>query len=410
MSNADFNQPNGQQFFCTVKIKDIQFNSSIIFALIIREWVLDVLPKIQLDLSDDGTLNEVMPLDDNEVISILIGKTEQDESPLELEFQVQDYKMNVMGENKRLFFSITGILKTNNMFMLRNRSFSRSTSKDICSQIASEEGLTFKNPLNVIPIDNMTWYQSNMNNYNFIKYVLNRSCVNDDAAFFYANTQKEFVYTSLNKEIDKAESIDAIYDINKSFSMDLNNLDKRKIWFNSYDVVNMNGYFNKKIAYGFAYSYYDLSKSTQAFEYNKYKLMAQKSFKDKNLDGKVFYGGNDLGIYNDLNLYEKYFESLMRNKYLINGFFGYSILLNINSLYKVKLFDKVNLGIPSLFPENKADINEVVSGEYLVGGIIHQIGNNGIYTKTISLHRNGSDKSAFLDKMYKFDNSSFKKV
>lgn len=394
------NQSTGQKYFCTIKIKDISFNSAIIHSLIIREWVFDVLPRIQLELLDDGTLNEKMPLDDNEIIQIIIAKSEEDEHPLEFQFQVQDYKVNVVGDNRRLYFSISGLLKTNNMFMLRNRSFSRSTTRDICSKIANEEGLTFTNPRNVIPIDNMTWYQSNLNNYKFIKYILNRSYIVDDTALFYANLQNEFVYTSLNKEISKIESVDAKFDITKTLNDGLVKEDINTIWYNSYDIVNMNGYYNKKIAYGFAYSYYDVSKSTQAFEYSNYRLMAQRSFKDKNFDGKVFYGGNDLGINNDLNLYDGYFESLMRNKYLMNGFFGYSILININSLYNSKLFDKVNLSIPSLFPENSGDINEVISGEYLVGGIIHQINKNGLYSKMLSLHRNGSDKSAFLDKIY----------
>ena len=56
--------------------------------------------------------------------------------------------------------------------------------------------------------------------------------------------------------------------------------------------------------------------------------------------------------------------------------------------------------IPSLFESD--DQNSVMSGEYLVAGVQHSVSNNGIYKKTISVSRNGMDKSPEID-MYKVE-------
>jgi hypothetical protein len=69
------------------------------------------------------------------------------------------------------------------------------------------------------------------------------------------------------------------------------------------------------------------------------------------------------------------------------------VVIQIDSECDVKLFDKINLVIPSLVSE---EFNEVYSGMYLVGGIIHNVCINGIYKKMLSLHRNGMNKSEFV--------------
>ena len=77
----------------------------------------------------------------------------------------------------------------------------------------------------------------------------------------------------------------------------------------------------------------------------------------------------------------------------MKGYFNYSVLLDINASIRLQLFDKVNLVVESLMTSEK---DEVQSGEYIIGGIIHTFGNSTLYKKQISLHRNGYNNSQIL--------------
>ena len=62
---------------------------------------------------------------------------------------------------------------------------------------------------------------------------------------------------------------------------------------------------------------------------------------------------------------------------------------------KLNLFDRVNVEIDSLLPiESVRD--EVHSGQYIVGGIIHQASKDSIYNNIVILFRNGLDVKGLL--------------
>ena len=76
----------GQQFYCRLKIKGVEIASSNIISLTIREWVLDVLPKIELSIADMGGLLEVATLEDNDEIEVSISKHSESETQLNMTF------------------------------------------------------------------------------------------------------------------------------------------------------------------------------------------------------------------------------------------------------------------------------------------------------------------------------------
>jgi hypothetical protein len=381
-------QVQGQQHYCRLKIKGQEIAAPSILSLTIREWVTDILPRIELIINDDGLLTEMLPLEDNDIINVVIAKHDEDDNRIELDFNLGDFQFGIMSENKRTVISMSGFLKVTDMFVLKSRSFKNKNSKDILQQIANENKISFDNPQGISPSDVMTWYQSTQSNFNFIKHVLQRSNISNDAIFFFGDSRNKFVYTSLKKELQKKDSITARYSINNYMRNDLPPEDKTSIWYNSYDVVNYSSFYNKINTYGTRYVYYNLS-DVVSKDYTTSTKRTEVYYKDKDLANKVvqqkFFGTISV------NTYDNYFESLVRNDFLKNEFLSQSIMLNINSLYPVKLFDKIDLNIPSMFESDQS--NEVYSGEYLVGGIIHQVSSNGIYKKMISLHRNGMNKS-----------------
>lgn len=392
---AEFGQLPGQNFYLELSIGDERYNPNNIQYLIIREWIFNILPTIELQIVDEGYLTEVVPMQDQEDIEVVLGKHEDDENPLEMTFSLDDYTVGIAGDNRRSIITITGHLKVDDMFVLKTRSFSRRNSSSVLSNIASEAGLTFRNPHNIIPSDNMVWYQASLSNLDFIKHVLKRSYLPDDVMFFYANSQSEFILTSLNSEISKRESSRAKFSVEnyERNAVDEDDPDDT-IWFNSYNIVNYSGYFNKKMSYGVTHGYYDLENNSV---YNIYsninRSLTDLSFRNSSLAGEPVKcsdcGGGD---FIERNIYGvEYFESLARNKFLKQNFFANSVVLNINALSQVNLMDTIDVDIPSLISFEQS--NEVMSGFYLVAGVQHEISNGSTYRKKIAISRNGMNRS-----------------
>lgn len=388
LQDVNIGQTPGQQFYSRVKIKGQDISSSNIQSLTIREWVVSILPKLELSVFDLGNIIETLTLEDGDEIEVILAKDQSSEIKLNMKFAFSDYSIDILNDNRMQVINIVGYLKCDNMFYLQNRSFSGKRSDEVFKQIASECGLGFVNRYSINTNDKMNWFQLNKNNFEFLKHVLKRSYLYDDVIMLYADSNSKLIMTSLNREITKKDNIVAKFDVEKyEYNADITD---KNIYFNSYDVVNMSGYFNKINNYGVTAQYYDMLNPI-SIQYNKFKKMSDLSFINKKYNGKLAYNLN-WGMYNNLNIYsEKYYESLIRNEFLISNFFGYSVMLQINADNDVKLFDKLNVVIPSIL---SGELNEVLSGMYLVGGIIHNISNGNIYRKMVSVHRNGNNKSS----------------
>ena len=398
-------QPQGQQFYCELFIKGTQYNPKNINYLIIREWIFNIIPTIEIQFLDDGYLTEVTPLEDGEDIIVTIAKDEDADEVLELTFALDDYEVGILGDNRKSLVTFTGHLKMDDLFRVKSRHLSKRNSSAVLETIASENGIPFKNPHNVTPADNMIWYQNGISNFDFIRHVLKRVYVPNDTCFFYANTNNEFVFTSLLSEMNKQERLTCKYNVNK---FEWNIIDDKDpdntIWFNSYSIVNNSAFFNKLGGYGVSYSYYNLKGNKQETNISDITMFSDLSFRNKSCAGcptKYRWGGDLI----EPNVYGgTYFESRVRNRFLRDNFFAFSLVLNVNAINKINLLDTVDVAIPSLFADD--DSNEVMSGEYLVAGIQHEISNNGIYRKKISVGRNGMNKSPDLTGEYQVEEKS----
>lgn len=389
---SEFGQLPGQQFYLELTINGERYNPKNLQYFVIREWIFNILPTIEFQIVDEGFMNETAPLEDACDIEIVLGKNEDDENPIEMVFTLDDYNIGIIGDNRKAVVSISGHLKVDGIFDILSRSFAGKNSVSILRQIASESGLSFSNPRNVVTSDNMNWLQVYMDNYDFIRHVLRRANIPNDALFFYANHSNEFVLTSLVTEIEKKEFKRAKFDIENYNSFALSDEDIDTIWFGSYNQVNYSGYFNKKVGYGFGYSYYDLDGSVVSKKFDRIKKFTDLSFRNKNNVGSVSHYNDYVQDYVSRNLYsDKYFESLSRNEYLIANFFANSVILSINSLNQVNLMDTLDVDIPSMLEEEES--NPTMSGPYLVAGIQHEVSNGGTYVKKIALGRNGMNKS-----------------
>ena len=381
------NQMIGDNFYCSLKINGYDINYNNIISLVIREWVYDTLPRLELKLMDEGTLLEVLPLSDDDIVTVEIAKDITDDvNRLNMSFDIVDHQYDNMGDNKGLVVYITGILSTTNIFENKTRAFSNKKSIEIFQTIANENNLKLVNPHNISPNDSMIWYQSNQQTYEFIKYVRKRMNITDDVGLVYCNSKNEFVVTSLNSEINKHSDLNAKYDTDQFGKARPTDSDDKTIYFSSYALKNIFGRTGYELGYGVSYSWYD-GKDVVNKNYTTQPDKTTDNYFANHKYSNQIVENITYGIHN--NVYQEYFDVISRYEYMLKNFFSMSLLMNCDSIVPINLCDKINVSLPSRFGSHKTQNNDAYSGEYIVGGIIHQISKRGVYVKQLSLHRNG---------------------
>lgn len=394
--------PLGVHFQCKCFINGTEFLSQNIINLSFSEWVLDLVPRLDLTLLDDGKYFEYFPLQENDLIRIEIARN-VDLVPTVLEFNLVDYKVQPLDSNepRNAMVSISGLLKNSNLFFpVKSRAFRTKSSDQVMQTIAAECG--FKTDFRIKCADTMTWLQSSVTNYDMIDYVLKRSFTTErDMNLAYINRYSKFVYTSLNTELKKQSVVkmrhapERVHDIDNKFDAPENSHTKSKqkeMYFSSFKYNNFAGTTNKMIGYGVEHSYWDLSKLVKKqINYDDHSL-TKFSFKEKQNSGKIV---KDITYpYASNNHHANFYTALTQNQYVRDNFFNSCLLVSINANEDLNLFDKVFINIPTLV--GSKEINEVHSGEYVVGGIYHEVSKGSIYKMIVALFRNGINKSGIL--------------
>jgi hypothetical protein len=384
-----------QNFYCKLFINDVEIIPQNIISCTIREWIFDLLPRLELIIMDDGLLTEAKTLKDNTTIHLLFGRDINDDHLVEVEFIKQDHSVDIIS-NRITNITITGFLNTTNTFFpLYNRAFHNKSSVDVLRSIASEMNLTYETSQNLLTNDSMNWLQINQTNDKMIKHILKRSFKSNDTMFCYASINNKLNYKSLAIEANNTQTTNAKLDLRKYSDNVLQDEDRTTIWFNTYDIKNIEGFANRTAANAQKFSYLDyntMQVQNQVVNSNIPTLV--DDVVNSNTAQSVNY--TNFGLLftnvNQRNVFNKYFEAQILNEYIKWGFFNQSILININASKTVNLFDKIMLTLPSLIEEN---VNDVYSGEYIVGGILHNLSKNSIYRKQLSLHRAGINRSNF---------------
>jgi hypothetical protein len=386
----------GTNYYLDFKLNGNQLVTSNIIHLAIREWILDVVPRIDFTLNDDGVISEIFPLLEGTQINIKLAKHSEDTNPIETNFELQDYTYGSAMGNKFLQVKGAGALQIKNLYSPKyNRSFRNKNSLDMFKLISGESGTAIKIPTGLYTSDLMTWYQIYQNNHNFIKHILKRSFKADDTLFSYFDMAGNMKVASLNTMLSQGITREARYDIEKygeeSFK---EKADLDTMWFNSWNISSMSGYLNKTGAYGTEYGYYTGNKgfTNKILSDNKHSLTDQPT-KNKDNIGNIAKHIS-FGYHNDKNVFADYFKAQATNDYLKKNFLsGIMLDMNVNALCPVRIGDMVNVYIPSTL---MSGYNTVMSGKYLVFGIIHEVAHKDVYRKRVILFRNGVNNSSLV--------------
>ena len=392
---------------------DIHTEGIVLTMLVIKDWFFDIVPRVEITLTDSkDVLYSIFPFQDDGIIEFELNKNvlpDDQKDPLIIKFNILDWESSpiIAGTDDGHIHGITGYLNVPALFNPNiSKSFRSKTSSGVIEDIANTLGLAYTKKFESQTADVMNWLQVGQTNHDMLKYVNERSYIaEDDTTLIYVNVDGELVHTTLKTECAKEVAFIGILsqkqqDSNKQTNFDdiVAEIGKNKgkpIFFFSTSSNKTLGSHNKMVAYGAKSTYYDGNIDTQSFPGmgNGDKLLNNLSQRNKNNVGQevaqyefgILNGGDNFseGVHRD------FFDSQVRHEYTMSNFFKNSMTLKIKGNNLIKKYDVIDIVITDSLTY---EINEAQSGKYLVGSVIHTLGDDVKFDTILFLYRSGINK------------------
>lgn len=399
MKSTDTNI-EGSQYNIRLSINNIELNLKQIQSLSFREFVLDTAVELDLAFIDNGAFVEMAPITDGSILKLTISK-DKDESPVDLEFDVLNtiVEKKMTGSDSLYLISLIGIQHSDYLFSDVKQRHLIGTSSEVINEIVSEnKQLTYVEE--VKSNDSQIWYQISVNDSSIIKNIINRAYYQEeDMPLIYCNKYNRFTYTTLKTKCAQKTKFQAIND--DILVMDAGTQDKvldrlipkkdrdKTIYFRSdfkfHDNMPLE---NRSGGYGFDFTYFDGENFYDQFI--NFKFAPMTKYINKTAIKSSMYDSITYNMQNS-NVHDNYLLAINQNNYLKQNMFSQFVTMTVSPNLKVDLMDKINVS----FIKQKdvetgvAGIDDIHSGEYIVGGIYHNIHIGGMYTMILVLFRNG---------------------
>lgn len=405
--NQEFNQENlGQQYDLKLTINGIQIQTTNIISSVLREWIFDRIVTLECIITDVGTLVEISPLYDESPVVIEFSKN-NDLEKVKMEFSINVFEVERTMSDDGMMYVIRFIAlqKTNDYFYpIRTRSFRNQTVSEILNQISNNAGVKYIKE--VESKDNQIWLQSYCSDYSFGNHLLKRSFVDiEDRPLFYFNRNNEAIFSSIKTKTSKKSKFIAINNdyafldngndtTLRQFKDSLGKDSETLFYKTDIRTKNISSILNKKNGYGIDFTYFDFR---NFFDYKlsfNFGPLSKLALQNKSNAGKSVNGIT----YNTLskNCYENYLLAKTQNMLIDHLFFNSYMQISINPNLKLNIGDKITMLIYDNFSRMRngtPNIDKVNSGEYIVGGISHDIKKDGLYTMNLTLFRGGINTS-----------------
>jgi hypothetical protein len=407
MSDKTFDQNVvGSQFNLSLTINNVSVSPVNVNSSVLREWIFDQIVTYECTFMDTGTFVELSPLYDECPVQIEFSKNgDLDKVKMDMVINAWEIERVDADDGSLYIIHFIAFQKTTDYFYpIRFRPFSNQGSSDALQFVCQESGIDFV--LEDSSNDNQTWIQSNVCNYAFTKHLMTRAFIRpEDLPLFYFNRHNQAVYSSLSYKTNSKPKFLAIN--NDHAFMDNGNdttiakikeqigKDSETLFYRTgITYKNLSPILNKMNGYGIDFTYFD---HTNFFDYSlnfPYAPLSKFENKNKNNIGKYTNGIT----YNSLskNVHENYLLAKSQNLYLKQSFFGNYLQITINPNMNINIGDKIDVliydNLGRLF-NGTPNVDAVNSGEYLVGGISHDIKKDGLYSMILTLFRNGTNQS-----------------
>lgn len=353
-------------------------------SLTIRESVYSLIPRIDLSFNDDGLFTEYNPVTEGQVIEI-IAALNKETSPIinQKFFVLASSTIPMTTVNTTFTVNVIGLLNRSSLVNgIFNKSYSKSTFSEVVEEVARRNNLP--SDIRINSKDNMNWYQLNQTDNDFVNDSIYRSYIsNNDVPFCYIDRNGKMIFTSLKYESKKDSKLILTKDNDKALSKDQDTGVER--YFTTYSYSDKSGYTNTfNGGYGIRQSYYD-GKELKTKDFTDSPFSEMTPFKNKRDDNFGEFV-NDVNIFGTLNnVYDSYFNSIIQNEMTRTSLLSTSLVLNAKP-DSYNLFDKINIEIKKGKTNN---LLQTQSGDYLIGGIVHNINKGGRYNQMLVCFRDG---------------------
>jgi hypothetical protein len=398
----NFNQ-EGNQYQLDMYINEIKIPNINIKSLSFREWVFDRLIYLELDLIDTGLLYDTSPLYETCPIKIELTK---DEKKIVMDFYVALYETSRLSIDSGSMFAlkIIALLRPEFMTDITTKSYVNQTSVNVIENICAEHNVVFKKDIESYDIQ--TWYQINETDLSMLDHLINKSFVaEEDMPLLFLTKENELKYTSLkticSKEpkyllINNETSVldNGIDPIISTVTKEKQDNTKVKVVYYSININEKNISFLNNIEYGYGtnFTHYDLKDFKSYYMNFKYAPMSKAMYRSK--ENKGLSNSLTFGVYSG-NQHKNYLLAATQNKYISSIFFNNYKQVIVNASLDIQIGDKVNLILPSTKGRiiGQSNVDDINSGEYIIGGILHNLNPNGMYNMVLTLFRNGMNPS-----------------
>lgn len=396
----------GQQYDLKLSINGIQVPTTNILSSVLKEWIFDRIVTLECVIMDTGTFVELSPIYDESPVTIEFSKNnEPDKVQMDFCINVTDVERTLADNGMVYMIRFIALQKTNDYFYpIKTKSYRNQTTSDVFSQISNNAGVKFIKEIEAK--DNQIWVQSNSCDYSFGHHLIKRSFVNsEDRPLFYFNRNNQAVFTSIKTKCDtKAKFIAVNNDYafldngNDNVLMEIKDAisNGTKILYYKTDISykDISPVFNKTNGYGIDFTYFDFR---NFYDYQlsfPFAPLTKYTKQNKNNVGKFVNGLT----YNTLskNCHENYLLAKSQNMMIDQMFFGSYLQMSINPDLSLNIGDKISVIIYdnlSRMKQGPTMIDKVNSGDYIVGGISHDIKKDSLYTMNLTLFRGGVNSS-----------------
>jgi hypothetical protein len=405
MEQINHNQV-GQQYNIKLSVNGIQVPTKNILSSVLREWIFDHVVTLECSILDSGTFVELSPIFDESPVTIEFSKN-NDVDTVKMDFAINAWETERVNVDNGAVYGIRFIAlqKTTDYFYpIHTRVFKNSTTSEVLQSICQESGLEFVKDVDAN--DSQMWMQSNQCNHVFTHHLMKRSYVNpEDLPVFYFNRHNQAVFSTIKIKAAKKAKFLAINN-DMAFMDNGNDLVLKQLkesygtdsiifYRTDFKTKNISPIMNKYNGYGIDFTYFD---HRNFFEYqlnfvfnpfSKYQNVNKKNA------GKFTNGWTFNGL--SKNVHENYILGKVQNLYLSEVFYGNYLQIYVNPNMKLNVGDKIEMLIYDNLGKilnGSPSVDVVNSGEYLVGGISHDIKKDGLYTMIVTLFRNGTNESS----------------
>jgi len=379
------------------------------------------LPEIELSCQDTtGTFyNDFFPFDHDTVISIFVKSPSENVYPIRMDFRVTEYEIikSTPSENNAYKYIMKGLLDIDDLYFTKYESFKDKSSYQVVKELVVNMGFGFASNIEDSD-DKMTWINPSTTYIEFIKDVTSRAYVSDNSFVwtfidFYYNVN----YIDVEKELDESPKESQVLNSkvllpgSKSEESDVvplylsNNpaLKSTNKYIDKFDLLNQSFKVNLDKSYRLRATWFDTTDKTI---YRKF--INDLSTDDENIKPLYDYDSDMYRNYrNDEyilvkikedNNHKNYAVALKINEFNLENIQKVKMVAILNQVnFDLKRFQKVNVemyNIDSVLSTNSTkdyssinNINETLSGYWLVTGINYIYKRNGGISQEVTLSR-----------------------